>query len=108
MIRSGEYIINKIKNIIPDSLQYKVNQFILNNTIDYNNTYVIHKETNNLSIYNTPNSENNAYIRNNPDKELSPFAIDYMNFNGLEKVFKTGHIKKLNTESTSLLLQLKH
>ena len=98
----------KIKYIVPDSLQYKVNQFILNNTIDYNSTYVIHREINNLSIYNKPNSENNAYIRNNPEKELSPFAIDYMNYNGLEKVFNTGNIKKLNTESTSLLLQLKH
>ena len=98
----------KCNFMVPDWLQYRVNQYILNNNEDYNSKFIFHTESNTVSIYNKPNKENNAFVRDNPDEELSVFAIDYMNYKGIERLFKTGHIKRLNNESNAVLMQSKH
>lgn len=74
---------------IPDWLQFKVNQYILNNTKKYNSEIAPSKNMNLASIYNRPNSSNSAFLKNGSQEsnlfgEYSIFAVDHLKYKGLE------------------------
>lgn len=88
-IKLGEFTYFRTGCKIPDWLQFKVNQYILNNTEKYNSEIAPAKNINLASIYNRPNDSNGAFSKNNNSElnlfdNYSIFAVDHLKFNGLE------------------------
>jgi hypothetical protein len=112
VIKLGELSYQQTKNTIPNWLQFKINQFILNNTENYDSACksFTHK-IENTEIYNTPNNMNSIdslsmmniddlekkdnLTTDSNNKKVSIFAVDHLKYKGLERIFDAEKIEKL-------------
>eukprot|EP00340_Litonotus_pictus_P000746 CAMPEP_0170524670 /NCGR_PEP_ID=MMETSP0209-20121228/10162_1 /TAXON_ID=665100 ORGANISM="Litonotus pictus, Strain P1" /NCGR_SAMPLE_ID=MMETSP0209 /ASSEMBLY_ACC=CAM_ASM_000301 /LENGTH=1368 /DNA_ID=CAMNT_0010813517 /DNA_START=24 /DNA_END=4130 /DNA_ORIENTATION=+ len=111
-IKLGEYTYTQVGGKIPDWLQFKVNQYILNNGVKYNSAISPVKNMNLASIYNKPNADNSV---ESVSEELSEeekignssiYVVDHLKLKGLEKKYarQLDKIERINSMTKQKLL----
>lgn len=83
-ISLSELVYSSQKVIIPHSIQMAVRQFILQNTILYN-------RSKSLLLIN----QKLIYTNEEENRKESIYAIDYMKYNGYEKLYNMKNVERI-------------
>lgn len=77
----GEYAYYVFQERIPEALQFKINQYVLNNTEQYNKAE--HPEIIDSTRIFTKSSNSSVY------------AVDHLKYGALERYFNTSYLEKV-------------
>ena len=112
VIKLGEISYQQTKKTIPNWLQFRINQFILNNTEEYESICkYFNDKIEYTNIYNTPNNlnsidslsflniddleKNENFTKDRNNRQVSIFAVDHLKYKGLERIYDASKIEKL-------------